>query len=98
MIVKPTVTELLRKAKNRYELIIATSRRARQIAMGEKPLTNVDEKSPVTIAANEIAEGKVNIIRDENEDEENDEVANDDETEENKDEEYKMIKIKFWRN
>ena len=30
MIVKPTVTELLRKAKNRYELIIATSRRARQ--------------------------------------------------------------------
>ena len=87
MKVKPTVTELLRKAKNRYELIIATSRRARQIAMGEKPLTNVDEKSPVTIAANEIAEGKVNIIRDENEDEENDEVANDDETEENKDEE-----------
>ena len=87
MIVKPTVTELLRKAKNRYELIIATSRRARQIAMGEKPLTNVDEKPPVTIAANEIAEGKVNIIRDENEDEENDEVANDDETEENKDEE-----------
>lgn len=87
MIVKPTVTELLRKAKNRYELIIATSRRARQIAMGEKPLTNVDEKSPVTIAANEIAEGKVNIIRDENENEENDEVANDDETEKNKDEE-----------
>lgn len=85
MIVKPTVTELLRKAKNRYELIIATSRRARQIAMGEKPLTNVDEKSPVTIAANEIAEGKVNIIRDENE--ENEDVANDDETEENKDEE-----------
>ena len=62
MIVKPTVTELLRKAKNRYELIIATSRRARQIAMGEKPLTNVDEKSPVTIAANEIAEGKVEIV------------------------------------
>ena len=87
MIVKPTVTELLKKADNRYELVIATSRRARQIAMGEKPLTNVDEKSPVTIAANEIAEGKVNIIRDENEDEENDEVANDDETEENKDEE-----------
>ena len=38
--------------------------------MGEKPLTNVDEKSPVTIAANEIAEGKVNIIRDENEENE----------------------------
>ena len=27
MIVKPTVTELLKKAKNRYELVIATSKR-----------------------------------------------------------------------
>ena len=35
MIVKPSVTELLTKANNRYELVIATSRRARQIAAGE---------------------------------------------------------------
>lgn len=63
MIVKPTVTELLKKAKNRYELVIATSKRARQIAMGDEPLTKVKEESPVTLAANEIAEGKVTIIR-----------------------------------
>ncbi len=63
MIVKPTVTELLTKAKNRYELVIATSRRARQIANGDKPLTDVNEVSPVTLAANEIAEGKVKIVR-----------------------------------
>lgn len=69
MIVKPTVTELLKKAKNRYELIIATSKRARQIAMGDEPLTKVKEESPVTLAANEIAEGKVTIIRDEDSDE-----------------------------
>lgn len=69
MIVKPTVTELLKKSKNRYELIIATSKRARQIAMGDEPLTKVKEESPVTLAANEIAEGKVTIIRDEDEDE-----------------------------
>ena len=74
MIVKPTVTELLKKAKNRYELVIATSRRARQIAMGDEPLTKVKEESPVTLAANEIAEGKVTIIRDEkNEDKEENE-------------------------
>ena len=66
MIVKPTVTELLKKAKNRYELVIATSRRARQIAMGDEPLTKVKEESPVTLAANEIAEGKVSIVREEN--------------------------------
>ena len=62
MIVKPSVSELLTKANNRYELVIATARRARQIATGATPLTNVKEESPVTLAANEIAEGKVTII------------------------------------
>ncbi len=75
MIVKPTVTELLKKSKNRYELVIATSRRARQIAMGDEPLTKVKEESPVTLAANEIAEGKIDITtgEDENLNEENEE-------------------------
>lgn len=63
MMVKPTVVELLTKAKNRYELVIATSKRARQIANGDKPLTDVNEVSPVTLAANEIAEGKVTIVK-----------------------------------
>ena len=68
MIVKPTVTELLKKTENRYELVIATSKRARQIAMGDKVLTKVKEESPVTLAANEIAEGKIKVV------EENEEV------------------------
>ena len=62
MIVKPSVSELLTKANNRYELVIATARRARQIASGDEPKTNVKEKSAVTLAANEIAEGKVEIV------------------------------------
>lgn len=70
MIVKPTVTELLTKAQNRYELVIATARRARQIAAGAELLTHVKEDSPVTLAANEIAEGKVTIIEDNNQDDE----------------------------
>lgn len=61
MIIKPSVTELLTKAKNRYELVIATAKRARQIANGAEPKTSVKEDSPVTLAANEIAEGKVTI-------------------------------------
>lgn len=77
MIVKPTVKELLNHAENRFALVIATSRRARQIADGEKKLTNVDEESPVTLAANEINEGKVEIYKaDEVEDEdENEDVS-----------------------
>lgn len=61
MIVKPSVTDLLEIVDNRYTLIIATAKRARQIAAGSKPLTKVPEESPVTLAANEIAEGKVTI-------------------------------------
>ena len=59
MIIKPTVTDLLKIADNRFELVIATSKRARKLSEGEKPLTKVKEKSTVTLAANEIAEGKV---------------------------------------
>jgi len=59
MMVKPTVKELLKKVDNRYELVIATSKRARQLAKGEPALTNKKEASVVTLAADEIAEGKI---------------------------------------
>ena len=68
--------QLLKKAKNRYELVIATSKRARQIADGAEVKTDVKEESAVTLAANEIAEGKVKIIEPEEMKEENDEQAN----------------------
>lgn len=61
MIVKPSVTELLKHSKNRYELVIATSKRARQIAAEEAEGEEKKEDSPVTQAAIEIAEGKVKI-------------------------------------
>ncbi len=59
MMVKPTVNELLEKVNNRYELVSVTSKRARQLANGAQPLTNKKEPSVVTLAAIEIAEGKV---------------------------------------
>ena len=62
MMVKPTVSELLKSADNRFELVIAVSKRARQIAAGSEILTDVDEEAPVTLAANEIAEGKVKVV------------------------------------
>lgn len=62
MIVKPTVNELLKHAENRYALVIAASKRAREIAKGDEPLTQTEDKSPVTIAAEEIADEKVFIV------------------------------------
>ena len=65
MMVKPTVRELLEKVDNRFELVVVTAKRARQIANGAEVLTKADEESPVTLAANEIAEGKVEIRQEE---------------------------------
>jgi len=62
MIVKPTTAELLTKTDNKFRLVIATAKRARQIASGSNILVNSDETSPVTLAAEEIADGKVEII------------------------------------
>lgn len=62
MMVKPTVTDLLKIVGDRYKLVIVTSKRAREIANGAKVYTSAKEKSPVTLAANEIAEGKVKIV------------------------------------
>lgn len=70
MMVKPSVSELLKKVDDRYELVVITSKRARQLAEGAEPLTNKKEYSKVTLAAQEIAEGKVEMVEDE--DNEND--------------------------
>ena len=65
MLVKPTVLELLNKVDSRFALVTATSKRARQIAAGSIPLTRKHEPSPVSIAADEIAEGKVTVVEQE---------------------------------
>lgn len=63
MLVKPGINELLEKADSRYTLVIETAKRARQIAQGEEPLVECDSENPVTIAAHEIAEGKVSYSK-----------------------------------
>ena len=59
MLVKPSVQELLKQVDNRYRLVTVVSKRARQIAAGDISMTKVDEKSSVTLAANEVSEGTV---------------------------------------
>ncbi len=54
MLNKPTVAELLAKGNNRYTLVIATAKRARQLYSGSLPLTKENDPAPVTQAAEEI--------------------------------------------
>ena len=70
MMVKPTVNELLEKVDDRYRVVVVTSKRARQLAEGAEPLTDKKEESFVTLAAQEIAEGKVNVAEEDNSKEE----------------------------
>ncbi len=65
MMVQPSVTELLKRVDNRFELVVMTAKRARQLSKGDKALTNKEEESTVTLAADEIAEGKVTICNEE---------------------------------
>lgn len=63
MIVKPNAEQLLDKASNRYELVVAISKRARQIVSGVIPRVETKETSEVTIASLELAENKYMIKR-----------------------------------
>ena len=61
MMTKPSVAELLEKVDNRYLLVIATAKRARQIAAGSEVLVKTDDVAPDSIATDEIEAGKVTI-------------------------------------
>ena len=52
---------ITREGRYRYELVIATSKRARQIAQGAEPLVKTDDVAPDSIAADEIDAGKVKV-------------------------------------
>ena len=57
--INPSVVDLLKKVEDRYSLVIVTSRSARQIIDGAKPLTSVSSKKPLTLAITEVNEGEI---------------------------------------
>ena len=63
MIINPSPEQLLEKADNRYELVIAVSKRARQIAETEEFKSNSKENSEVSLAAEELVEDKYSVIK-----------------------------------
>lgn len=65
MMNKPTLEQLMSKGSmdNKYALVIALAKRARRIASGEKTLVEADTVKPVSLAALELAEGKLHWYR-----------------------------------
>lgn len=52
--------------QSRYSIVMATSKRARQIVAGNSPLVEDETKKPLSIAVEELYSGKVKIVGDEN--------------------------------
>lgn len=50
---------------SRYSIVLATAKRARQIIDGATPLVEVTYPKPLSIAVEELYQGKVKIIGDE---------------------------------
>ncbi len=62
MMIYPPITELVKKTGSRYSLVIETAKRTRQLVNGAPKLSDVETSKDVTIAVNEIYEGKIEII------------------------------------
>ncbi len=55
---------------SRYSIVMATSKRARQIIAGDEGLVDCKGKKPLSVAVEELNQGKVKITSEEDSDEE----------------------------
>lgn len=56
-----TVEDCLKRIPNRFQLTLAATYRARQLAQGGTPLVEANRDKPTVIALREVASGKVGI-------------------------------------
>ncbi len=52
---------------SRYSIVMATSKRARQIVDGDEALVDAEGKKPLSIAVEELNQSQIHIIGDEDE-------------------------------
>ncbi len=49
---------------SRYSIVMATSKRARQIISGDEPLVEGNSQKPLSLAVEELNQGKIKILGD----------------------------------
>lgn len=59
MLIKPTLESLMAKVDSKYTLVTLAAKRARQLTDGDEPLVDVDTTKVVSIAMEEIDQGKI---------------------------------------
>ena len=55
----PSFKDLMEKSDSRYELCMLVSKRSRKLVDGQKALVDTDMKKPVSVALEEVMEGKI---------------------------------------
>lgn len=50
---------------SRYSIVMATSKRARQLIDGAEPLVKADGKKPLSVAVEELNQSQIQILSDE---------------------------------
>ena len=63
MMLYPAMNKLTSYVPNRYMLVNVVARRARQIAENAEEIGEHMDEKPVTMAINEVAEGKLDATR-----------------------------------
>jgi len=56
-----TVDDCLKRIPNRFDMTLAATARARQLAMGATPMIESARDKPTVIALRELAQGKVGM-------------------------------------
>ena len=56
-----TVEDCMEKITNRFDLVLAAARRARQIYAGAQPTIEEENDKPTVVALREIAEGNIGL-------------------------------------
>jgi DNA-directed RNA polymerase subunit omega len=61
MMARITVDDCLKMIPNRFDMTMAATARARQIAIGSTPMVDAARDKPTVIALRELAKGKVGL-------------------------------------
>ncbi|NMA87436.1 MAG: DNA-directed RNA polymerase subunit omega [Tissierellia bacterium] len=60
---RPSINELSNIGDSRYTLVMLAAKRSREIVDGAEPLIETESSKPVSIAIEEIVEGKITYHR-----------------------------------
>ena len=59
MLIQPTLESLMKKVDSKYTLVTLAAKRARELTDGDAPFVDVNTNKVVSVAMEEINEGKI---------------------------------------